>query len=149
MMLCTVRSLMGRAVAFYTVEVSRHQKHTFPLSDWVWIPLRTLKRLRIISPKQCRFLAMWFQHGLKVAKRTNGNHGSSNTTLHLALLIKKYGAKCMNPNCRYRGRDPRLTVDHIIPKSKGGTNAFANKQILCDACNQKKSNYSTDDYRPF
>jgi 5-methylcytosine-specific restriction enzyme A len=32
-----------------------------------------------------------------------------------------------------------LTIDHIIPLSKGGTNARENKCVLCYRCNRAKS----------
>lgn len=32
-----------------------------------------------------------------------------------------------------------MTIDHIIPKSKGGVNDYSNYQMLCSACNQKKA----------
>ena len=33
-----------------------------------------------------------------------------------------------------------LTVDHILPRSKGGKNIMENYQTLCVYCNQKKGN---------
>jgi len=41
--------------------------------------------------------------------------------------------------CGYCGKDrERLTVDHIIPKSKGGKTCFENCVACCKLCNNKK-----------
>lgn len=32
-----------------------------------------------------------------------------------------------------------LTIDHIIPKSKGGSNTYINFQIMCKLCNELKA----------
>ena len=43
--------------------------------------------------------------------------------------------------CQYCGREHTsrdLTIDHIIPKVQGGTNAWTNVVACCRACNMKK-----------
>lgn len=45
-----------------------------------------------------------------------------------------------NKHCRYCGSKQNLTKDHILPKSRGGSNTNRNYQILCSFCNHSKSN---------
>jgi hypothetical protein len=40
-----------------------------------------------------------------------------------------------------------LEVDHIVPRSHGGTNAMNNLQTFCSKCNQGKSNRDSTDLR--
>ena len=42
--------------------------------------------------------------------------------------------------CEYCGRPDRLTVDHIVPISKGGDSRRENLQCLCKPCNSRKGN---------
>jgi 5-methylcytosine-specific restriction endonuclease McrA len=41
--------------------------------------------------------------------------------------------------CRYCGNDENLQVDHIISRKNGGTHDLENLQVLCRACNLRKS----------
>jgi|TARA_B100000073_G_C23426250_1_gene449298 hypothetical protein len=40
--------------------------------------------------------------------------------------------------CQYCGATRRLTIDHVIPKSKGGTDDWENLVVACSSCNIKK-----------
>jgi 5-methylcytosine-specific restriction endonuclease McrA len=43
--------------------------------------------------------------------------------------------------CQYCGqRKPGLTVDHVIPRSRGGTSAWDNIVASCATCNRRKGN---------
>lgn len=53
--------------------------------------------------------------------------------------IKEVFAKC-GSKCGGCGRLDTLTIDHIIPLSKGGSNHIDNLQVLCQRCNHKKRN---------
>ena len=55
------------------------------------------------------------------------------------ILINQFGLKCWG--CNFIPPDKRyLHLDHIIPKTDGGTNDIDNRSLLCPPCNSKKSN---------
>ena len=41
--------------------------------------------------------------------------------------------------CAYCGSDKELTIDHVVPRSKGGTDFTKNVVCCCHSCNQSKS----------
>jgi 5-methylcytosine-specific restriction endonuclease McrA len=49
------------------------------------------------------------------------------------VLILLHGRKCQACGAKYN-----LTVDHILPVSRGGRTTINNLQILCKFCNQSK-----------
>jgi hypothetical protein len=42
--------------------------------------------------------------------------------------------------CQYCGSTRSLTIDHLIPKSRGGTDCWQNLLLACSNCNVKKGN---------
>ena len=55
------------------------------------------------------------------------------------FLVHQFGLKCWG--CSFVPPDKRyLHLDHIVPKSDGGTNDIDNRSLLCQPCNSKKSN---------
>lgn len=55
----------------------------------------------------------------------------------LKELLYKYKFKCVI--CDEK-EESKLTIDHIHPVSKGGSDDKSNLQIMCKSCNSKKSN---------
>ena len=63
------------------------------------------------------------------------------TDEQFAELCEQYDNRCL---CC--GKVKKLTVDHIVPLSKGGSNDISNVQPVCGPCNSKKHT-ETIDYR--
>lgn len=97
-----------------------------------------------------RTLRRWLQANPEAAaanaarRRTREtNAGGSYSSSEWKGLIEHYGHRCL---CCNRD-DVKLTADHVIPVSKGGTSNIDNIQPLCKSCNSKKRDKSID-YRP-
>ncbi|MGB3653414.1 MAG: RNA-guided endonuclease IscB [Rivularia sp. (in: cyanobacteria)] len=57
-------------------------------------------------------------------------------------LLEKWGRECS-----YCGKkDVPLQIEHIKPKSKGGSNSVNNLCLACENCNQKKGNKPVEDF---
>lgn len=57
-------------------------------------------------------------------------------------LLEKWGRKCA-----YCGKeDVQLEVEHIIPKSRGGSNRISNLTLACRSCNLKKDNLTAKEF---
>lgn len=57
-------------------------------------------------------------------------------------LLEKWGRKCAY--C-YAQNTP-LEIEHIKPRSKGGSNRVSNLTLACHRCNQTKSNHDIEDF---
>ena len=51
-----------------------------------------------------------------------------------SMIYKRDGHKC-----QYCGSTKNLTIDHIIPRSRGGEDTWQNLVVACNPCNTRKS----------
>jgi 5-methylcytosine-specific restriction endonuclease McrA len=47
--------------------------------------------------------------------------------------------------CQYCGGHERLTLDHVLPKSRGGLDTWDNLVAACVPCNNKKGNRTPEE----
>ncbi len=61
--------------------------------------------------------------------------------------VKEYLLEKFNRTCVYCGaRDTTLEVEHIVSKSRGGSNRVSNLALACQKCNQAKGNQDIKDF---
>jgi ATP adenylyltransferase len=60
-------------------------------------------------------------------------------------ILKEAGGRC--ELCGVSSREKQIDVDHIVPRSKGGSNDIQNLQALCRTCNANKRNSDDTDFK--
>lgn len=76
-------------------------------------------------------------------KGAEGTH----TPGDLKYIYDHQQGKC--PCCKKYIPFDKITVDHIIPLTWGGSNYPSNIQLLCKSCNSSKGNHHNTDYRDY
>ncbi len=112
------------------------------------------RRARLPIPEHtCRLGRKAMREHTKFRARVHGHNRrvlltsatGSYTQLEWSEVLSRYD-RC--PGCGrtwkdirpLRGRDSAITIDHIVPLSRGGANDVSNLQPLCHSCNSRKGN---------
>ncbi len=75
---------------------------------------------------------------------------SKTPRIHIPLEVRKYVEARSRYQCQSCGKtklETQLTIDHIIPLAKGGSNDISNLQTLCHTCNQQKKHHFDPRFR--
>ena len=90
-----------------------------------------------------RYKRYYELHPEKNANRRNIERGSGTYTAQEWTELKEtYNYTCLC--CGKQEPDIKLTPDHVIPLTKGGSNTIDNIQPLCITCNKRKGTKKTD-----
>ena len=79
----------------------------------------------------------WFQHHWEIVKRDN-------CTCQICGIIGKIKRLTAEGNRIYHGvyneENVRFEIDHIVPRSLGGSDEITNLRLLCRFCNRSRGN---------
>jgi len=98
---------------------------------------RATKKWRLAHPER----HAEFQRNRNARKR--GATGTI-TRQEFQDLCIQYDFRCLRCGANGKRPDVELTIDHVIPITKGGENSIGNAQPLCRSCNSSKHTQTTD-----
>ena len=111
--------------------------------QWVGIDLSPLAA-KLVNSRLRKDMGLFFDihHRSDVPRRTDLGT-LPNYRTHKHTLYGKQEGLCAG--CRIMFPFRNMTVDHIVPQSKGGSDHVANLQLLCAACNSMKGPRSQEE----
>ena len=92
--------------------------------------------------------------------RTSGSSFVKPQVIRLVYLVRvpRYAARKITRralfardgySCQYCGSSTRLTVDHVVPRSRGGDSNWNNVVTSCAPCNSRKGDYLPGEIKMF
>lgn len=64
---------------------------------------------------------------------------------HKIVLSRRNVMKRDDQTCQYCGRKSDLTLDHVLPRSRGGRDSWENLVTACTRCNVRKGNRTPEE----
>ena len=112
--------------------------------EWVGIDLSPLAA-KLVKSRLQKEMALFYDihHRTDIPSRTDLG-ALPNYRTHKHTLYGKQEGRCAG--CRVMFPFRNMTVDHIVPQSKGGSDHIDNLQLLCAACNSMKGVRSQEEF---
>lgn len=103
---------------------------------------RKAEKIAAMSPNQLAEFRLKRAEAKRIHRAKKYGSGGRHTEAEWQVLLGCCGRKCVK--C---GIGERLTRDHIVPLTAGGSDSIENIQPLCRSCNSSKNKWHATDYR--
>jgi 5-methylcytosine-specific restriction endonuclease McrA len=104
----------------------------------------TWKEWSLIKPKNeyeaIRTVDIWYKIPEIIRLTSYDRFPRQTVIFSRANIFKRDGYECV-----YCGSKKHLTLDHVLPKSRGGTNEWTNLVTCCSKCNRQKDNKTPEE----
>ena len=112
--------------------------------QWIGIDLSSLAA-KLVKSRLYKEMGLWYDvvHRTDIPRRTDLGELPHYRT-HKHTLFGKQEGRCAGCLTAFPFRN--FTVDHIVPRSKGGHDHLDNLQLLCNACNSQKGSRSQEEF---
>lgn len=115
------------------------KSRVYNIETWVQ-KLRRFSNIQAISQELVRFDMQQMEN-----PEISGKEYQQGTLL--GYEIREYLLEKWNRTCAYcEKKDVPIEIEHIKPKSKGGSNRISNLTLACTLCNQKKNNLPVEEF---
>ena len=108
---------------------------------WVGIDISP-KAVELVNMRLQQAMGSLFHHGYVTARTDIPRRTDIEAPIPYRkqkhVLFGRQEGKCAG--CKILFPFPNLTIDHVVPRSRGGTDHLENLQLLCGACNSIKGN---------
>jgi hypothetical protein len=109
---------------------------------------------RCVRVIPARRLKIWYEEWVDIATAEKMVRGQVAVFKNPMTVVKQYSKKYLRTivlkrdgRCVYCGRsDLPLTLDHVIPRAKGGLSVPDNLVAACEPCNQSKGSSGVDEW---
>lgn len=115
---------------------------------------KCVKHLILKNKKIERFKHRRKYKRIKEDKQLANKYGNKYEFISRTIVYRKHNyictscnVKCLHPTKDNYNQSNAATLDHIIPKSKGGSHTYDNVTLLCRSCNTMKSYKILTDYK--
>lgn len=97
--------------------------------------LKKAEMVTTVEGKRIRTVSRSFEVPSIIRLHTYINIPFKNVMLTRYNIFKRDGYRCL-----YCSATENLTIDHVLPRSRGGTSVWTNLVTACRKCNSKKGN---------